>query len=44
VVVVLGEEEARRGTVGYRDMTRGTQEEIPMDEAMRRLLRHNKEG
>jgi histidyl-tRNA synthetase len=39
VVVVLGEEEARRGAVGYRDMGKGTQEEIPMDEAMRRLLR-----
>jgi histidyl-tRNA synthetase len=39
VVVVLGEEEARRGAVGYRDMVKGTQEEIPLDEAMRRLLR-----
>ncbi len=38
VVVVLGEEEARRGNVGYRDMIRGTQEEVPRDEAMRRLL------
>jgi len=44
VVVVLGEEEARRGTVGYRDMALGTQEEIRMDEAMRRLLRRDKEG
>jgi histidyl-tRNA synthetase len=44
VVVVLGEEEDRRGTVGYRDMARGTQEEIPKDEAMRRLLNRDKEG
>ena len=44
VVVVLGEEEDRRGTVGYRDMARGTQEEIPKDEAMRRLLDRDKEG
>ncbi|HEX9205547.1 MAG TPA: histidine--tRNA ligase [Candidatus Deferrimicrobiaceae bacterium] len=43
VVVVLGEEEARRGNVGYRDMARGTQEEIPKDEAMRRLLNRDKE-
>lgn len=41
VVIVLGEDEARRGTVGYRDMTRGTQEEIPGNEAMRRLLRRD---
>jgi len=44
VVVVLGEEEARRGTVVYRDMAQGTQEEIPMDEATRRLLGRDKEG
>ena len=41
VVIVLGEDEARRGTVGYRDMTRGTQEEIPGNEAMQRLLRRD---
>jgi histidyl-tRNA synthetase len=44
VVVVLGEEEDRRGTVGYRDMARGTQEEILKNEAMRRLLNRDKEG
>ena len=44
VVLVLGEEEASRGTVGYRDMASGTQEEIPRNEAMRRLVRHDKEG
>ena len=43
VVLVLGEEEARRGTVGYRDMGKGTQEEVSMDEAMRRLGRPDKE-
>jgi histidyl-tRNA synthetase len=37
VVLVLGEEEWRRGAVGYRDMAKGIQEEIPAEEAMRRL-------
>jgi histidyl-tRNA synthetase len=37
VVLVLGEEEARRGAVGYRDMEKGSQEEIPAEEALRRL-------
>jgi histidyl-tRNA synthetase len=37
VVLVLGEEEARRGAVGYRDMANGSQEEIPAEEALRRL-------
>jgi histidyl-tRNA synthetase len=37
VVLVLGEEEERRGAVGYRDMAKGIQEEIPAEEAMRRL-------
>ncbi|GAB4228782.1 MAG: histidine--tRNA ligase [Deltaproteobacteria bacterium] len=44
VVLVVGEEEHRRGTVGYRDMTRGTQEEITAEEAMRRLRATPKEG
>ena len=44
VVLVLGEEESRRGAVGYRDMGRGIQEEIPAEEAMRRLRGALKEG
>ena len=44
VVLVLGEEEERRGAVGYRDMTKGIQEEIPAEEAMRRLRGVPKEG
>ena len=44
VVLVLGEEELRRGAVGYRDMTKGIQEEIPAEEAMRRLRGVPKEG
>ena len=45
VVLVLGEEEARRGAVGYRDMAKGSQEEIPAEEAWRRLRGWNpKEG
>jgi histidyl-tRNA synthetase len=44
VVLVLGEEESRRGAVGYRDMGRGIQEEIPAEEAMRRLRGVLKEG
>jgi len=44
VVLVLGEEEARRGAVGYRDMAKGIQEEIPVEEAMRRLRGVPKEG
>src|SRR5512143_2201040 len=44
VVLVLGEEEWKRGAVGYRDMARGTQEEIPVEEAMRRLCDLLKEG
>jgi len=44
VVIVLGEEEGRRGTVGYRDMEKGIQEEIPAEEAMRRLRGVPKEG
>ena len=44
VVLVLGEEEWKRGAVGYRDMARGTQEEIPAGEAMRRLCDLLKEG
>ena len=42
-VLVLGEEEAARGTVGYRDMEKGTQEEVSADEAMRRLRGFRKE-
>jgi histidyl-tRNA synthetase len=44
VVLLLGEEEWRRGAVGYRDMAKGTQEEIPAEEAMRRLRGAPKEG
>jgi histidyl-tRNA synthetase len=43
VVLVLGEEEARRGAVGYRDMEKGTQEEVSAEEAMRRLRGPDKE-
>jgi histidyl-tRNA synthetase len=43
VALVLGEEEWRRGAVGYRDMAKGIQEEIPSEEAMRRLRGHLKE-
>jgi len=44
VVLVLGEDEWRRGTVGYRDMAKGIQEEIPAEEAMRRLRGTPREG
>jgi len=44
VVLVLGEEERRRGAVGYRDMAKGIQEEIPAEEAMRRLRGGPREG
>jgi len=44
VVLVLGEEEGRRGAVGYRDMAKGIQEEIPAEEAMRRLRGVPREG
>ncbi|HEY5191399.1 MAG TPA: histidine--tRNA ligase, partial [Candidatus Deferrimicrobium sp.] len=44
VVLVLGEEEGRRGAVGYRDMAKGIQEEIPAEEAMCRLRGEPKEG
>jgi histidyl-tRNA synthetase len=44
VVLVLGEEEWRRDAVGYRDMAKGIQEEIPVEEAMRRLRGVPKEG
>jgi len=43
VVLILGEDEAKRGAVGYRDMGKGTQEEVSKDEAMRRLGRPDKE-
>ena len=43
VVLIFGEEEARRGAVVYRDMRKGTQEEVSKDEAMRRLCRPDKE-
>jgi len=42
-VVVFGDSEDVRGVVGFRDMTAGSQEEIPKDEAMRKLLRLTKE-
>ena len=44
VVLILGEEEWRRDAVGYRDMAKGIQEEIPVEEAMRRLRGVPKEG
>ncbi|MBE0569600.1 MAG: histidine--tRNA ligase, partial [Deltaproteobacteria bacterium] len=43
VALVLGEDEWRRGAAGYRDMAKGIQEEIPVEEAMRRLRGHLKE-
>jgi len=43
VVIVLGEEELRRGAVGYRDMRKGSQEEVSADEAVRRLRDIEKE-
>ncbi len=43
-VVVLGEEEAARGAVAYRDMEKATQEEVSAEEAMRRLRGFRKEG
>jgi histidyl-tRNA synthetase len=43
VVLVLGEEEALRGAVGYRDMRKGSQEEVSAGEAMRRLRGMRKE-
>ena len=42
-VLVLGEDEERRGTVGYRDMRKGMQEEVSKEEAMRRFCRSDKE-
>lgn len=44
VVVVFGVEEDARGSVVYRDMRAGVQEEVSRDEAMRRLRRLTKEG
>jgi histidyl-tRNA synthetase len=45
-VVVFGESEAERGTVGVRDMAKGVQEELAKDEAFRRFgrLLDEKEG
>ncbi len=43
-VVVFGEAEDARGAVVVRNMEDAKQEEIPKDEAMRRLARPNKEG
>jgi len=42
-VLVLGEEEAARGAVAYRDMEKATQEEVSAEEAMRRLRGYKKE-
>jgi histidyl-tRNA synthetase len=39
IVVVFGESEAERGAVVFRDMAAGVQEELPKEEAIRRLLR-----
>ena len=44
VVLVLGEDEARRGAVGYRDMRKGSQEEVSGEEAIRRLREMEKGG
>jgi histidyl-tRNA synthetase len=44
VVIVLGEAERGRGAVGYRDMRRGSQEEVSAEEAMRRIRGIEKEG
>ncbi len=38
-VIVLGESEASRGVVGFRDMRAAVQEEIPAEEAVARLTR-----
>ncbi|HEU5360501.1 MAG TPA: histidine--tRNA ligase [Candidatus Deferrimicrobiaceae bacterium] len=38
-VVVFGESEAERGAVVFRDMAAGAQEELPKEEAIRRLNR-----
>lgn len=43
IVLVVGEEERGRAAVGYRDMRKGTQEEITAEEAMRRLRAVKKE-
>jgi len=42
-VVVFGEAEEARGAVVFRDMRNAKQDEIPKDEAMRRLSRTDKE-
>jgi len=42
-VLVFGETEIERGMIGYRDMEKGTQEEVNADEAMRRLRCFRKE-
>ena len=39
IVVLFGESEDERGAVVYRDMAAGAQEELPKDEAIRRLKR-----
>ncbi|MCL2102637.1 MAG: histidine--tRNA ligase [Syntrophorhabdaceae bacterium] len=36
-VIVFGEAEAERGMVGFRDMEKGAQEEMRLDEAMQKL-------
>jgi len=43
-VVVFGEAEDARGAVVVRDMAEAKQEEIPKDEAMRRLARFSRQG
>jgi histidyl-tRNA synthetase len=43
VVLVFGEDEARRGSVVFREMTTGLQEEISVEEAIRRLHEREKE-
>ncbi len=42
-VVVFGEAEDARGAVVFRDMVNAKQEEVPKDDAMRRLSRPDKE-
>jgi histidyl-tRNA synthetase len=43
VVVIFGDAEDSRGAVVFRDMASGKQEEIPKDEAIRRLATLKKE-
>jgi histidyl-tRNA synthetase len=44
VVLVLGEAEAERGVVAFKDMRKGTQEELTEEAALSRLLGEKEEG